>query len=701
MPFHWSKRAQGLVEFRQYGSTAYKTSRKRSKRRPFCGCGTLIVVYALLCALCLCYQYLVIHALMSRAIGEDESFLGGPSSRVRSQDPNDNGLNASMDVQALRAQLLGENALLHHGGRLPSDAMKNSQDAAARNYVNRYCPSVGLKSPAQQFVLIRTLANDLPPRHAPNQTAINLQFILDNEPKHYQRYWIINRVVSEETEDTLRHLLDRYNEDYEVIRFVQSDFQQVPLGFDRPGVPIDQFYVSSVSQQRYLLQELYHDRNQYVMHNNQARNRAIEYGSRMAEWVLPFDGATFATAKVWDEFRRESGASKDDEKYMVVPMARILDNQELLPNRSDAIEAQLDASSEPQIAFRCDAQLRFDEKKRYGRSPKVELLKRLGVVGPWDDLNPLPWEGSQGCADGLVSVQDGLLCRSVPEKAMKEKLRTASHIFRLASGLSPVQEKETASEHSSQHGSARHSARLEGIVSFLDTVDSYTSLNHIEQLHGVDRATILRGEVLTYYKEQSLESKDSHRQKIWDLVQEHAEAALQVGILSVRARNESPDSGRICRGDHLDYCSPAPPGGKGGELALKESGSLGGGASIPPYGAPKWGEFGGVGQNNYDTQGSDRARWHALSGNCTLLALAWYRTKDSRFSSKAASLVRNFFIDPALGMRPHLKYSNTKKNREGVIKEIAGGYVDTVSFYHLVCMAKSVRRVGQFYVESG
>eukprot|EP00957_Ditylum_brightwellii_P098383 7495677-Ditylum_brightwellii.AAC.1 len=85
----------------------------------------------------------------------------------------------------------------------------------------------------------------------------------------------------------------------------------------------------------------------------------------MAEWVLPFDGATFATAKVWDEFRRESGASKDDEKYMVVPMARILDNQELLPNRSDAIEAQLDASSEPQIAFRCDAQLRFDEKKRY------------------------------------------------------------------------------------------------------------------------------------------------------------------------------------------------------------------------------------------------------------------------------------------------------------------------------------------------
>eukprot|EP00958_Prasinococcus_capsulatus_P014098 scaffold1471_cov413-Prasinococcus_capsulatus_cf.AAC.15 len=35
MPFHWSKRAQGLVEFRQYGSTAYKTSRKRSKRRPF------------------------------------------------------------------------------------------------------------------------------------------------------------------------------------------------------------------------------------------------------------------------------------------------------------------------------------------------------------------------------------------------------------------------------------------------------------------------------------------------------------------------------------------------------------------------------------------------------------------------------------------------------------------------------------------
>ena len=76
---------------------------------------------------------------------------------------------------------------------------------------------------------------------------------------------------------------------------------------------------------------------------------------------------------MWETFLRESRQSKDDEKYMIVPMARIADNEQFISQLNHMEVAQVDASSEPQIAFRCDAQERFDETKRYGRCPKVVL----------------------------------------------------------------------------------------------------------------------------------------------------------------------------------------------------------------------------------------------------------------------------------------------------------------------------------------
>ena len=101
---------------------------------------------------------------------------------------------------------------------------------------------------------------------------------------------------------------------------------------------------------------------------------------------------------------------------------------------------------------------------------QVEFLKRIGIAGTWDELQRFPWEEKQKCVQGRVSVDGGVLCRSAPGLEMKEKARTVGHIFRLASG-NPSQEKEvnTHSGESKQH-SERHSARLEGIVSFLDGV---------------------------------------------------------------------------------------------------------------------------------------------------------------------------------------------------------------------------------------
>ena len=105
--------------------------------------------------------------------------------------------------------------------------------------------------------------------------------------------------------------------------------------------------------------------------------------------------------------------------------------------------------------------------------------------------------------------------------------------------------------------------------------DAQIAIENVAEDLDIETREVSQGRTLTYFQEKALQSQDRHRTLIWDRVLHHAELALEMGIMSTRARNESPDIRRICHGDHLDYCSPAPPGGKGGELALMESSQLG------------------------------------------------------------------------------------------------------------------------------
>ncbi|MFW6288500.1 MAG: hypothetical protein ACOC2Q_01835, partial [Spirochaetota bacterium] len=73
--------------------------------------------------------------------------------------------------------------------------------------------------------------------------------------------------------------------------------------------------------------------------------------------------------------------------YVVVPMARTVDHTSLLEPGFAPV-----AREEPQIAFRRDAAAVFDEEHYYSRRPKIELLWRLGVPGPWDDWAIEPWD---------------------------------------------------------------------------------------------------------------------------------------------------------------------------------------------------------------------------------------------------------------------------------------------------------------------
>lgn len=244
------------------------------------------------------------------------------------------------------------------------------------------------------FVLYRILGNDLPPRHEIGQSERNLRFLLEHEPDlpDCERRYVLNRILDPAKERRLLRILQHYDAEvlhlpfeadaYRHIGWRVSDFRKPGLLY---GAPHDA--LPEVNRAR-AIDHTFHDKNLYVMHNNGARNAALEDGRQRARWVLPFDGNCFFTASAWDEVR-DAVTTAPQRRYLVVPMARVNDNAELLTAQPPGR-----ATEEPQVAFRADAPEFFDPDARYGRRPKVELLRRLGVPGPWEVWPDEPWEDS-------------------------------------------------------------------------------------------------------------------------------------------------------------------------------------------------------------------------------------------------------------------------------------------------------------------
>ena len=63
-------------------------------------------------------------------------------------------------------------------------------------------------------------------------------------------------------------------------------------------------------------------------------------------------------------------------KYFVVPMARLVDNSQLLKG----VDTRPNSKEEPQIIFRNDADDVYNPDMRYGRRSKVRALIRLHMV---------------------------------------------------------------------------------------------------------------------------------------------------------------------------------------------------------------------------------------------------------------------------------------------------------------------------------
>ncbi|MCE0505454.1 alginate lyase family protein [Roseivivax sp. GX 12232] len=505
----------------------------------------------------------------------------------------------------------------------------------------------GLDQEADTFVLYRILGNDLPPRHEAGQTLANLEFILEHEPRltRCEKRWVVNRIAAPEQEAAILALLEKHKQPYLHIPFDLENYAQVDWDLD--SFPQLTFFLNGsyddmqkADQMRAEAHARRH-KNRYLMNNNGARNAALRDGRTRAKWVLPWDGNCYLSRAAWSQILRDVGQAPY-MKYHVVPMARTLDNADLLKRGH-----RPETGEEPQILFRRDASEEFEESYHYGRRPKVELLWRLGVRGAWD------------------SWQDDVWDLPRPARAREAgDFGQAGWVARLSSGSAHLDEQSTEAL------VGRGAARAEAIVTILDELDRKALAR------GFDPAR------LTAYDEDTLLAlraapQDSSKGLIRDRLLQEAELALQRGPYSVTDKTLTPPSG-----DKHDYYHPAPYWWPDPNAPDGRSGTYRDGLRAP-------------GTVLYEPLSDqyDRTRLQRLFDDTTVLALAGTVSGKTAYLDHAARLLRCWFIDPETRMAPHLEFAqvNPAAQREA---HSASGLIEMKDLYFLLDAVRLLERAG-------
>ncbi len=478
------------------------------------------------------------------------------------------------------------------------------------------------------FALCRVIGNDLVPRHKAGQSLENVRFILENEPEFEDctKLWVLNRIFDPENEARLIALLEHHGQIYQRIPFDDDTLQSIGYDFST-FTDAAVFFNGTMDSLDELIRlpmiaQAYRLRNNYVMNNNGARNFALELCLSHAKWALPFDGNCFFTQTAWQAMRDDVLAARD-KRYFTVPMARMLDNQDLLNDG-----APPNATEEPQLAFRCDAPLRFDEAHPYGRRPKVELFLHLGISGPWDS-----W---------LVSRFD-----IPPRKVCAEGHRVgqAGWVARLFSGQAKLEQDKGRAIR--DRGVARNLA----IRATLDMLEARRMTGALKHPVFYDRRHI-----------EGLANDPAHGDR--QIIVAAADEALKKGPFSVVDKPEPGPSG-----DLHDYFHPAPywwpnPKNPDGLPYVRQDGNRVPGTIL--Y-APESDQF-------------DRTRLQRLFDDTTALALAARVTGESTYRDHARLLVRTWFIDPATRMNPNLNYAQVRRGHNGD-RGSDNGLIETKDFY--------------------
>jgi hypothetical protein len=197
----------------------------------------------------------------------------------------------------------------------------------------------------KKFGIFRFLGNELPPRDLAGSKIRILEFILQNEAPHplTDKWWVVNHVFDPTMRHNLCAVLHHYNAKYIHLPFDRAAYDSASFGKGKlvAAIPI-----------------------------NQARNLAIGLGKGLYEYLAVLDGDCFFPGDQWSRAVEEIEAHPSS--YYSLAMMRSSIQRELERQVPDLVD-------EPQLVFRHDAPLRFDEALPWGNfRDKLDLLARLG-----------------------------------------------------------------------------------------------------------------------------------------------------------------------------------------------------------------------------------------------------------------------------------------------------------------------------------
>lgn len=488
-----------------------------------------------------------------------------------------------------------------------------------------------------RYALIRILGNDLPLRHSQEQTYRNLKFTLEHEKNFNDclKLWVLNRIVDKGKKQQIMSLLTQHGKQYIDIPYKAEDFAKKAYCFEELSQDsyklTPEFAKLDERTQMIVDNVILKYKNNYIINNNGARNRALQEGMKLADWVFPWDGNCFITEQAWSSIATTL-QQRSDLQYHIVPMERLLDNQDVLrPNHVPQ------PCEEPQIIFRKDAELRFNENLMYGFKPKVEMLKRLGVPGKWDKSNRLyPWS-----------------------KITTVKLGAPAHNYSWAGWVARLfSEREEQELESLQRAANREL----GTISFIQSQDKvwfYSKYN--------------RNDLVFYDMKllQNLRAKKCSAQgpyaKTLAQLASRALEYLNNPLYSVMDKTTFPPSNNKHDYWHpAPYCWPNPASPSGLPYIYKDGERVPGTQMYEPL------------SNKYDRTAIQR-----LFDETTTLALAGHIFSNAAYTEKATKLIRHWFLDTDTAMNPHLTYSQVimgKDNDRGT----SSGLIETKDMYYFL-----------------
>lgn len=240
------------------------------------------------------------------------------------------------------------------------------------------------------------------------------------------------------------------------------------------------------------LDSMYHEKNLYAMNNNGGRNFALQHGRNQkdARWILPLDGNCFFTPtgmkelmnQVMKEEHQSVRFGQVIKSHLIIPMSRLLDNEDLLKNNTsvktnnddDLIKFKPVSIEEPQIGFRYTSTQTYSNRMRYGRRSKLEFLWRLGAISINRDRLKQSIPDSEVEEVGLIQENSfGSIKRTNSTTSSSSEIDQdffqAGWVHRLFSGHRK-QEEPTESAMS-----RRSIKRMQAIIYFLNQLDQSAS----------------------------------------------------------------------------------------------------------------------------------------------------------------------------------------------------------------------------------